>query len=542
MEAKLSLAKGQRNIREGYCMSIPAKPIATVYKESYERFGERTAVRDDRRQLTFAELGEQARRFSNAMRALSVPADGRVVMIAPNSCDWVVADQGMAIGGYTRVGVLPRLHAAEVAQIAEDIDPSIVLVDAEWLERNGADWIPSRVAEIIVLGSGEQVAESHVRFEELVASGVADELPDPAPGSIAWVMYTSGSTGLPKGVMASQRSVGAMLRNGLHETEFKIDDVALHTAPISHFSGSIHIAVGAVGGLNILKPSFEVDEVIEIAGAGEVTVLPLVPTMITMLVEEVSRRGLGHMGAVRMIPYAGSAIQPDRAAKARELFGEVMMQFYGASESPLPISALHPQDHVDDAKEGRLPRLASAGRPNDFVKVQIIDEDGRELPAGQPGEIKVSGEQISPGYWRQPEATAEVFEGDAVRTGDVGYIDEDGFLFIVDRRKDMIITGGFNVYPREVENAISTLAGVREVAVVGAPDQRWGELITAVIALEPGAALDAETVIAHCRNSLGGFKVPKRVEFVQELPKSGVGKILKKQIKDELWADRARMV
>ncbi|MBS1889177.1 MAG: AMP-binding protein [Actinobacteria bacterium] len=525
-------------------MPDAAVPIAEIYARMHRDFPERAAIRDDRVGLTFAELGSEARKFANALRAASVPADARVVMIAPNSCEWVVADHGLALGGYTRVGVLPRLHAAEVAQIAADIDPSLVIVDSEWLADNGADWIPPQVKEILVVGDETDLAAGHAPFAEFVAAGEDAELPVPPPDSTAWVMYTSGSTGLPKGVLASQRSVGAMVRNGLHEVEFRSDDVALHTAPISHFSGTIHINNNAVGGLNVLKPSFEVGEVIAIAEAGEVTVLPLVPTMITMVVEELGRRGEpgGAVGAVRMIPYAGSAIQPDRAARAREFFGDVMTQFYGASESPLPITVLRPEDHVDEIHSGGLSRLASAGRPAHYVDVKVIDPEGVELGPGEQGEIKVGGEQVAPGYWRQPEATAEVFEDGYVRTGDVGYIDEQGFLFILDRRKDMIITGGFNVYPREVENAISTLAGVREVAVVGAPDERWGEVITAVIAPEPGAELDAEAVIAHCRNSIGGFKVPKRVEFVEELPKSGVGKILKVQIREELWADRARRV
>ncbi|MGE0066566.1 MAG: class I adenylate-forming enzyme family protein, partial [Solirubrobacterales bacterium] len=390
-------------------MSKPAVPIAEIYRQCHLQFADRRALRDDRRGLTFGELGAQARRFGNALRDRGVADDARVVMVAPNSCDWVVADQGLALGGYTRVGVLPRLHASEVAQIAADIDPSAVLVDAEWLAANGTDWIPPQVSEIVILGDNAEIAENHVRFEDFVASGSEDELPDPDPESIVWVMYTSGSTGLPKGVLASQRSIGAMLRNGLKEVEFRADDIAVHTAPVSHFTGSIHIAVGAVGGLNILKPGFEVGEVIEIASAGEVTVLPLVPTMITMLIEELGRRGApeGGIGAVRMIPYAGSAIQPDRAAKAREFFGEVMTQFYGASEAPLPITVLQPGDHVDVAKEGGLPRLASAGRRAHYVGLEILDEEGKPLPAGETGEFRVSGEQVAPGDWRQPEASAE---------------------------------------------------------------------------------------------------------------------------------------
>jgi acyl-CoA synthetase (AMP-forming)/AMP-acid ligase II len=219
-----------------------------------------------------------------------------------------------------------------------------------------------------------------------------------------------------------------------------------------------------------------------------------------------------------------------------------MQQLYGASEAQMPITSLRPQDHVEDTNERGLPRLASAGKPSRYVEVEIVDESRRPLPAGEAGEIRTRGEHASLGYWRQPEATAETFQDGWVYTGDVGYIDEDGYLFILDRRKDMIITGGFNVYPREVENVISTLRGVREVAVVGAPDPKWGELITAVISTEPGASLTADDVIAHCRASLGGYKVPKRVDFIDELPKSGAGKILKPVIKEQLWADHARRV
>jgi acyl-CoA synthetase (AMP-forming)/AMP-acid ligase II len=524
-------------------MSTAAIPIAQTYNETYARFADRLAVRDEHAELTYAQLGQQARRFANAVRGLGVPHDARVVMVGPNSCEWLAADQGLALAGYTRAGILPRLHPVEVAQIAEDIEPSLVIVDAQWLANAGSAWIPSGVSEIVILGAGG-TPQSHPVFADVIASANDDELPLPSPDSIAWVMYTSGSTGLPKGVLGTQISVGAMLRNGFHEIAYRSEDVAFHTAPISHFSGSIMMTVAAAGGLNILRKSFEVDDVIAAAEGGQVTVLPLVPTMITLLVEEMTRRGSpqGGVGAVRMLIYAGSAIQPDRAAKAAQYFGQVMTQVYGLSESPLPITVLRPEDHIDVAVAGGLPRLASAGRPAEFVGVTIIDERDQELPTGEVGEIRVSGEQVSSGYWRQPEATAEVFAGQSVKSGDLGYIDEEGFLFILDRRKDMIITGGFNVYPREVENAISTMPGVREVAVIGAPDDRWGESITAVIALEPAAAIDQDQVIAFCRTKLGGFKVPKRVTFVEELPKSGVGKILKAQIKAELWAGRARKV
>jgi long-chain acyl-CoA synthetase len=526
-------------------MSVPVTPLAQLFDHAYERFAGRPAIRDAATGLTFAELGARARRAANAFRSLGAEPGSRIVILAPNSCQWIEAANGMVLGGYARVALLPRLHTAELAQIAADIEPALVLADAGWLATHGRDWIPPQVKDLVVMGEGA-VPGGGIPFEELVASATDDELPVPGAESIAWVLYTSGSTGAPKGVLVSQHTVGALVRNAQHEMpQIGPGEVALHTAPISHFSGGIGAVITAAGGLNILEPGFDAGHVADVAEAGEVTVLPLVPTMITMVLEELARRGEpeGRIGRVKLVPYAGSAIQPDRAAKARQYFGEdAMQQLYGASEAQLPISSLHPRDHVDEPNERGLSRLASAGRPTQYVKVAIVDENRQPVPPGQTGEIATCGDHVSTGYWRQPEATAETFSGGWAYTGDVGYIDEQGYLFILDRRKDMIITGGFNVYPREVENVISALPGVREVAVVGAPDERWGEAITAVISTEPGAELSAAGVIAHCRASIGGYKVPKRVVFRDDLPKGATGKIDKPALREELWMGRKRRV
>jgi acyl-CoA synthetase (AMP-forming)/AMP-acid ligase II len=266
--------------------------------------------------------------------------------------------------------------------------------------------------------------------------------------------------------------------------------------------------------------------------------------MITMLLEELGHRGApaGRVGNVRVLPYAGSAIRPDRAATARAYFGEAMQQVYGASEAQLPIATLRPEDHVDTVNERGLPRLASAGRVTPRVEVEIVDEHRRPVPAGTAGEIRTRGEHVSAGYWRRPEETAETFAGGWAHTGDVGYLDEHGYLFLLDRRKDMIITGGFNVYPREIENVVSALPGVREVAVVGAPDERWGEAVTAFVSTVPESDVTAEAVLAHCRAHLGGFKVPKQVVLTGELPRTGTGKIEKQALRERLWRGRDRRV
>jgi long-chain acyl-CoA synthetase len=520
-------------------------PLGQMYASTFETFADRPAVRDNQGQMTYQELGTRSRRLASALRRLGLVKGDRVVIIGPNSVEWATVERAIALSGFVRVSLLPRLHPAELAQIAADADPTIVLADADWLSQTGRDWIPSDVRNLVAMGMGD--APGVVRFDDLVASGDDGEEWTPIPDGedLAAILYTSGSTGLPKGVKVTHANAGARIRGILHELPtMGPEDVALHTAPISHFSGGINEAVVAVGGLNVFEPAFDAVRVADLAASGEITVLPCVPTMITMLTEELERRGkpTGRVGNVRILPYAGSAIQPDRAAKAQKYFGEAMQQFYGASEAQLPITALAPTDHVLDTNARGLPRLASAGRPTTYVEVEIVDHDRQPVPAGEAGEIATRGAHVGPGYWRNDEATAEAFHEGWCYTGDVGYIDEHGYLFMLDRRKDMIITGGFNVYPREIENVVSELPGVREVAVVGAPDERWGEAITAFVSVVPDHQLTSEQVIAHCREHLGGYKVPKRVVVLYDLPKSGTGKINKRALRDQLWGGQERRV
>jgi acyl-CoA synthetase (AMP-forming)/AMP-acid ligase II len=271
-----------------------------------------------------------------------------------------------------------------------------------------------------------------------------------------------------------------------------------------------------------------------------VTTLFVVPTMLNMLTEAAERVGFSGP-SLRTVMYGASAIAPDRLARAIALFGNIFVQCYGQSEFQL-ISTLPRSAHL--LSEGPPPRrLASAGRPNPFVEVRIVAPDGEVLPPETPGEISVRSDTVMQGYLGRPEATAEVLSDDGwLLTGDVGLLGDDGYLYIVDRRRDMIVSGGYNIYPSEVENAIQSLAAVREVAVVGVPDDKWGEAVVAVVVAVKDSRLDAEAVKQACRDRLARYKVPKQVLFEDQLPKSPVGKILRRELKERFWRDQARRV
>jgi long-chain acyl-CoA synthetase len=514
--------------------------------ESYAANGERIAARDEHRGVTYAELGRRANRFARGLLALGVSPGDRIILLGPNRVEWMEADQGIALGGFVRVGLLPRLHPRELEVIAEDVEPTVVIVDPAWLAEAGRSWIPASVRHVVALGDDERADPSLTAFGAVLDAGDDDALPPVDGDAPLWIMYTSGSTGAPKGVIATRRTIGAMARGAVAEMPMlKADDAILHTAPISHFSGCMVLAGVAVGASNVLAGAFRAADVIAAVDGGEASVLPLVPTQINMVVDELVTRGraTGPLAGLRLVPYAGSAIAPTQAARAREALGDVLLQFYASSEAPLPLTVLRPEDHTMRLGSGGHPRLSSAGRPSRFAEVAIADDNGEPLARGEVGEIVVRGPTVSPGYWRRPEATAESFRADGwMRSGDVGYLDDDEFLYLVDRRKDMIVTGGFNVYPRETENVIVAMDGVRDVVVVGAPDPRWGEAIVAVVVLEDDAEVTAEEVIDHCRGAIGGYKVPKRVEFVDALPTLGSGKVDKRSIRERLWAGQERRI
>lgn len=516
--------------------------VGALFERSYRDHAERIALVDGDRLLTYRELGERAHAFARVLQGLGLARGDRVALLCGNRAEFVEADQGLFTGGFVRVALSVRLHPKEVAHILRHSGARAIVVDGEWLEKLAAvrGDVPG-LEHVIALDGADGDA---LDFGVLVSSAPAVPPPvTPAADEVAALLYTSGTTGLPKGATLTQANWAAMIRNSLVELP-PVDesDVVLHVAPLSHFSGYVGPTYSVRGARHVILRRFDPPEVLAALGDHGITTLPLVPTMLNALLLAAEETPFA-APALRTIVYGASAIAPDRLARAVRLFGDVFVQVYGLSETPMPLTALSQRDHAFDPGGPPPARLASAGRPSPFVELRIVDPERRELPTGEVGEIVVRGDVVMRGYWDDPAATAEMIDSEGwAATGDLGRRDADGYVTIVDRKKDMIVSGGFNIYPGEIENVISTLVEVAEVAVMGVPDERWGESVKAVVVVRPGRELTAEQVVAVCRESLASYKQPRSVDFVAELPKTGSGKILRRALRDTYWQGQARRV
>jgi len=384
-------------------------------------------------------------------------------------------------------------------------------------------------------------------LEEFVATGAGGsevDCGDPAGNieQLVGLVPTGGTTGPAKGVMVTNLAWGTMTEMANHYwSAADIEPVCLSTAPLSHAAGVVAFATLSFGATNVVMPGFDALEVMRNIPRFRVTHLFLPPTAFYGLLAHPSVTDFDY-SSLRVFLLAGSPVSPDKFKRGVQVFGPCMCECYGQTESPMLLTWLD-QRTVAAAAAGDHPeRLASCGRATSAVRLAIMDEGGRLLPANQPGEIVARGSLVTPGYYKMPEATAEIRAHGWHHTGDVGYVDNDGFFYIVDRKKDMIVTGGFNVFCAEVEAVIMSLPEVHECAVIGVPDDRWGEAVKAIVVLRQGHRLTQQQVIDHCKRRLGGVKTPKSVEFRDEILKTPAGKTDRKLLRRPYWAGAGREV
>lgn len=484
-----------------------------VLEQTAARLGERGAVYlGTRRVHTWSELRCRALSLAASLRA-EHPVGTRVAIASENRPEIVELMFAAWAAECVVVPINYKLHAREMAQILDDADAAVVFASAVIAER-----LTSETAVPV------EVLDSAGYRSRTAASPLAPpRTTDPA--ALAWLFYTSGTTGRSKGAMLSHRNLMAMTVAHLADFDDPDEHCSLvHGAPMSHGSG-LYIAPYVLRGVRQVIPesaAFDPDEFLDLCEQHPGTACFLAPTMVARLV----RTGRACPANLRTVVYGGGPMYVDGMRKALAAFGPVFVQLYGQGEAPMTITGLRRADHedVDDTV------LGSVGYARSGVDVAVVDDDGQLLPVGEIGEIVCRGDVVMSGYWRNPEATAATLRDGWLRTGDMGSFDANGYLTLRDRSKDVVISGGSNVYPREVEEVLITHPGVEEACVVGEPDEEWGEVVVAFVVgdVDP-AALDE-----HLLSRIARFKRPKRYEFVDELPKNSYGKVLKRALRDQL--------
>ncbi len=495
-------------------------------------------VGPQRRSVTWAELEERTNRLANALRdRLGVSRGDRVALMVANRPEVVEVLGGVTKAGAVYVGLGFRLGATELEQIVENAEPRLLFTDTEHLPQTAA------VAESCALEVWNIDGAPYAEMLAAASPSQPSSLMDVRPHDDFCIVYTSGTTGRPKGVLFDHARV--LAHGTVTALEYEIDHSSRYLLQIPHNS-SVNITIvpclmmGAALGFRDSR-NFEPRGYAEIVERQRVSHSFLVPTQLMRLLDRLPPVEDARLKGLITLGYGSSPIPPERLADLVGRFGNVFNQLYGMAEIASIGTMLRKEDHARGLAE-RLELLASCGQPSYSVAVRVVDSERRDVPPGERGEVIFGGPYTMKGYHRDPERTAESLRDGWMHSGDLAEVDEEGFIYIVDRIKNLIIRGGLNIAPAEIEQVLYRHPAVLECSVVGVPDPGWGEAILAAVALKEGGAATSKELIEHCRSSdLTSIKVPERVEFMDALPKNAVGKIAKREIRDKYWQGRRRV-
>ena len=479
----------------------------------------RTALASAARRQTFRELHDRVGGIAAALTTHGFEAGDRLALLLPNEADYLEIVYACAWLGVIAVPLNTRLSPTEIDHVLADAKP-------RGLIRNSSMAVPTVPVEWQLVLDEEPLEVRHDSHPEAIYD----------PDAVLALIYTSGTTGRPKGVMVTHANVLANLDHVNYWMPYTEERVFLHAAPIFHIADfPFMFGSPAFGTCQVTIPKFSPQSFCETVERERVTHTVLVPTMINLLTQ-FADLGKYDLSSLERIGYGGSPIAPELIHRTRAVLpGRQLTQVYGLTETGF-LTGLQDHEHTPD-------RLTSCGRPCPGIELQVVDDAGKQVEAGEHGELVARGANVTRAYWNNPDETTLAFRDGLFRTGDVGYQDADGYVYLLDRLKDMIVTGGENVYSGEVEEVIYEHPAVREAAVFGIPDPQWGEIVAASVVLKPGHRLSADELIAHCRRRLANYKIPRRIEFPEdELPKSGSGKILKRVLRQRFWTQEERAV
>lgn len=514
--------------------------LRDVFDRNVRLYPDRPAYFYEGRATSFRTYGERVYRLVAALEDRGVRRQDRVAVLAQNGPAYLEAYAACEVAGFILVPVNYRLAPGEVDFVLTDAGPTVLLFDSEYADMVEA-LRPSHPGLRSVIVIGEAVDGATGYEAALAAAEPRTPATRPVPEDIAYLIYTSGTTGRPKGAMHDHRGQVAFGEILASEMGMNVDDRILIVMPFYHIGAKCNqLAAGFRGGAIVLMRKYSAEGVAQELERHRATLAHLAPLMVQELVAEQRAHPRDHT-ALRLVQYASGPMPLEPLRRALKTYGPIFMQVYGMTETGLG-TILHPRDHQPDGTEAEQQRLESAGQPCLHFAIRIVDDTGKDMSAGEMGEILISGPCLMQGYWRQDRVSAETVRDGWMHTGDIGSLDEEGYLTIRDRKKDIIISGGENIFPRDVEEALYRHEDVAEAAVIGVPDERWGEAVKAFVVLRPGAAPDEAGLIEFCRRHIASYKKPKSIDFVAELPRLPNKKIDKKLLREPYWSGRARNV
>ena len=502
-----------------------------------QRGGDRPALVLEEQAITYRAYGDLLSRCIQALEARGIRKGDAIGTLSSNRPEALLTTALAYIMGLRITWMHPLASEDDHAYLLEDSGVKTLFVDPEAFSAR-AKKLKARLPGLqSLLGFGPN------DFGEDFIAAAQEFSPKPlqpkaGPDDICVLIYTGGTTGKPKGVVHTHRVHVAMVIAELAEWDWPEEVRVLAMTPITHAAGAMVLAVMMRSGMFVMNKGFDAEKFFALVAKHRITSTFLVPTMIYVLLDHPGIRS-AKLDSLKLIIYGAAPMAPARLVEGMRVFGPVFMQLYGQSEVPNCITVLRKIDHDPD---NHPQRLASCGSPIGGIQVKLLDDDGVEVPVGEVGEICVRGALVMVGYWNKPEETEKAMRYGWLYTGDLARADQDGYLYIVDRSKDMIISGGFNVYPREVEDVLTQHAAVAAAGVIGVPDAKWGEAVKALVVLRKGARVSAEELIALVRQAKGAVQAPKSVEFVESLPVTGLGKPDKKAIRAKYWQGQQRAV
>ena len=500
---------------------------------SARKFPNKTAVVFEGTRLTYKEVDERANAIANSLVRMGVQRGDRVTLIADNTYEWIEMYFAPAKAGATFAPVNASAPAREMEYVLNYVAPKVLIFQPRWIDmiQSMKDRLPS-VQSYVLMGADVPGMES---YERLIEEGSKEEPGiEPDPLDIALIIFTGGTTGMPRGAMHTHRGCVYSVHSMAIDVRQNYNDVEMHVTPIYHTAMAAQIICSTfLGNKHVLARKFDPETVLNLIEKEGITCGFVVPTIINMLLQVPDLQKYD-LSSLRALYYGGAPMPIKLLEQALKTIPCGFIQFYGQTEGFL-YATLPPEDHVVEGPPEKVRKSRAAGRALVNYELRVVDGEDRDVPVGEVGEIVVRGPTMTAGYWDRPDETAEVIRNGWLHTGDLARMDEDGYIYVVERKKDMIISGGKNIYCPEVEEVLYRHPAVLEATVFGIPDDYWGEAVKAAVALKPGKEVTEEELIEFCAQSISGWKKPKSVDFLKELPKSPTGKIIKRVLRDKYW-------